>query len=648
MRSDWGFIALGCVVLGLVLGAPVGAMAQDNATCLMCHGRPAMFEGRPNADDLVVSEDEFSGSVHGGLGLSCIMCHQVLAGSSFPHATELTPPNCGGCHVAVTRTFTESVHGYVLSRGNPNAPTCSTCHSRHNILRSSDPESRTNRANLPETCAGCHGEHGLLTDQVVRLPEMVSSYAASVHGQSTANGETDAATCTDCHGVHDLKGPLDPASSINHANVSTTCGKCHDEITAMYDRSIHGQALATGVRDSPTCTDCHGEHLILSTSDPDASTCASLQATQTCGPCHDDPVIIAKYNLQGGVVGTYTDSYHGWASRRGCDTEIAATCVDCHTAHLVLPASDPASTIHLDNAANTCGRCHENSDATFASSYTHETTSIDANPIIRIIRNIYLVIIVLTIGGMAIHNLLIMNYFIIERRRQQKREAVIDRLDKSQIAQHLLLAISFIILVVTGFALRFPESWWVVWLSNIGMTEGVRSDLHRIFAVVMIVTSLIHVYYIIADKRGREEFMAIVPVWQDVKDSWNTIRFYIWKTEKHVKHGRYDYTQKAEYWALIWGTALMVLTGFVLWFPAEAVKILPAWAIPASQTIHYYEAWLATLAILVWHFFFVIFHPDAYPMSWTWLTGKMTEGEVKAHHGRWYDEMVSRDESGAE
>ncbi len=108
--------------------------------------------------------------------------------------------------------------------------------------------------------------------------------------------------------------------------------------------------------------------------------------------------------------------------------------------------------------------------------------------------------------------------------------------------------------------------------------------------------------------------------------------------EKRVPFGRYDYMQKAEYWALVWGTIVMVFTGLVLWFPTFAARLLPGILIPASQTIHYYEAWLATLAILVWHFFFVILHPEEYPMSWTWLTGKMTKEAAKEHHGKWYEE----------
>ncbi|KPK62115.1 MAG: hypothetical protein AMS21_08150 [Gemmatimonas sp. SG8_38_2] len=206
--------------------------------------------------------------------------------------------------------------------------------------------------------------------------------------------------------------------------------------------------------------------------------------------------------------------------------------------------------------------------------------------------------------------------------------------------QHLLTTIAFVALVITGFALRFPEAWWVRILADIGLTESTRGDLHRIFGVVMIMTAIYHMWYLFLTRRGKREFKAIWPNWQDFKDLFYALAFYTWRRKERVKFGRYDYMQKAEYWALVWGTVVMILTGFILWFPAESVRLFPSWIVPAAQTIHYYEAWLATLAIVVWHFFFVIFHPEEYPMSWTWITGKMSEESVKKHHGRWFDEVA--------
>jgi len=597
-----------------------------------------MFQGVEDPERLVVDEDEFAGSVHGALGLSCIMCHQDLAGTQFPHATEVESPDCGSCHSAVQQTYAESLHGYALIRGNPRAPTCASCHGSHRILAASDPRSRIHKVRLPSTCAECHGVAGLLTDQIVKLPSSYEAYAASVHGTSNRRGIAAAATCADCHGVHDLRSLDEPTSKINVENVSVTCGQCHPDIQLEYEASIHGRALAAHVHDSPTCTDCHGEHQILRHDDPEARTYAGQIATETCGGCHDDPIIIAKYNLKGGVVGSYVDSYHGWATR--WDDLGVATCVSCHTAHSVLPASDSASAIHPANVTATCVVCHPNADESFAASYSHESASITANPVNRIIRSIYIWAIALIIGAMVLHNVMIMNYFMVERRREEKESRFVTRFDKTQIFQHLLTTIAFVALVITGFALRFPDAWWVQLLAGIGLTEGTRGDLHRVFAVVMMITAIYHMWYLFLTKPGMRDFKAMWPSWQDFKDIFSAAAFYMWRRKERVKFGRYDYMQKAEYWALVWGTLVMIMTGLILWFPAESVRLFPSWIVPAAQTIHYYEAWLATLAIVVWHFFFVIFHPEEYPMSWTWITGRMSEEAAKKHHGRWYEEVA--------
>ena len=612
--------------------------AQDNQLCLMCHGDVAMFSGLEDPTQMVVTEEEYTSSVHGALGMRCVVCHQGHSG--FPHPDDVPPPSCGGCHGQVEQEFSGSLHGYALARGVAAAPTCASCHGSHEIRRSSDPEARTHHENVPTMCAACHGQAGLRTEEFVRLPQTYGAYAQSVHGR---NGEGEAARCTDCHGVHDLRGRLDPESKINHLNVAATCGQCHGDISTIYEMSIHGRALRAGLSDSPTCTDCHGEHLILSPDDPKAYTYAGRLAVETCGSCHDDPEIIAKYGLEGGVVGSYEDSYHGWAVRG--DYERAATCVSCHSAHWVLPRADSLSMVHPANVVATCAQCHPDADAEFAVSYTHITASMATNPINNWIRLIYYVIIAVTIGLMALHNAVVFNYYLMERRREERRVGYVMRLDRIQVAQHMLNAVAFILLVITGFALRFPDAWWVQWLSVIGMSEPVRSNLHRIAAVLLITVAVSHVLYILMTRRGKTEFTAMLPQWRDVTDATGYLQYYTWRTKTYPRFGRYDYTQKAEYWALVWGTVVMVVTGFVLWFPVEAVRILPWWIVPASQTVHYYEASLATLAILVWHLFFVIVHPDAYPMNWAWLTGRLPEHFVKHHHAQWYDEELAHPDS---
>jgi len=178
-------------------------------------------------------------------------------------------------------------------------------------------------------------------------------------------------------------------------------------------------------------------------------------------------------------------------------------------------------------------------------------------------------------------------------------------------------------------------------LTFLGMSEPVRAELHRFSGVILIGLSLVHLHYILMTRRGRRQLEAMLPHRSEHLEILANLRFHAWFDTARPRFGRFDYTQKAEYWAVVWGTGLMALTGLVLWFPERLASMLPSWAIPAAQTVHYYEAWLATLAILVWHFFFVIFHPDVYPVSWTWLNGKMPRGEARERHPDWYDHELA-------
>ncbi|HSR69948.1 MAG TPA: cytochrome b/b6 domain-containing protein [Acidobacteriota bacterium] len=609
-------------------------MSSEEAqeACLTCHGDESLSRDE-STRRLYVELQRLVDSVHGIF--SCTDCHQDLAGvDPFGHDSPLQKVDCGLCHYDAQEEYSESLHAYALQRGNERAPGCASCHGSHNVLSVGNGDARSH---IPEMCAGCHGQAGLLTDQLVRMPQAVQSYARSVHGQAFARGISAAATCTDCHGVHALKGVLDPQSRIHPQNVAETCGACHNEESSQYERSIHGRALATGIADSPTCNDCHGEHLILPADHPEASTYAASLAEMTCGNCHEDPRIIQKYGLADYVVSTYVDSYHGWSLRwEGMES---ANCVSCHTAHWVLPARDPNSTISDKNVVQTCRQCHENADASFASSYTHKTASVGSHPVTRWLEWIYLILIPVVIGGMLLHNAVVLSYYLMEKRRHELAGETVLRMDRVQLWQHILLAVSFIALVITGFALRFPDAFWVKPLAAVGMSEAWRSWIHRVMAIVMMGVGISHFLYVWLSRRGRREFRAMIPGRKDLADFFDYMRYHLGLRKEPARFGRYDYTQKAEYWALVWGTAVMALSGLVLWFPAASVRWFPSWVVQASEVLHYYEAWLAMLAILVWHFFFVLLHPAAYPMSWAWLTGRMSKDEVRHLHPEWYREM---------
>jgi len=110
------------------------------------------------------------------------------------------------------------------------------------------------------------------------------------------------------------------------------------------------------------------------------------------------------------------------------------------------------------------------------------------------------------------------------------------------------------------------------------------------------------------------------------------VQYNLGLTKEKPLFGRFSYVEKSEYWALVWGTAVMGVTGVILWFDNTFLGLLTKSGWDIARTVHYYEAWLATLAIVVWHFYFVIFNPDTYPINLAFWKGTLTEEEMEEEH----------------
>jgi predicted CXXCH cytochrome family protein len=581
--------------------------------CINCHG---------------AQREAFKGSVHDelfGAGvMSCLSCHSTHKNEQ--EAREFDA-GCGACHKDVEEVYRTSVHRLGRLRGDVAAASCADCHSGHRVLAASDTSSASNPRNIPRMCGSCHGEDAVVTSEYVRLPISLPNYLASVHGVGWTEGKRTA-VCTDCHGTHDLQNAQHPESSINRFRLADTCGKCHDAIAGEYHKSVHGKAVGMGIEDAPTCTSCHDEHLIRKHTDPEAKITPEHLGRELCGNCHTDPELVAKYGMVGNVVESYLDSYHGWAVDRG--SELVAVCTDCHNIHEIRARDDPRSSIYVGNVAATCGKCHERTNPTFAQSYTH-ASALKERGYHGWAKLIYLYLIGIVLGGMALHNLIIVKHELGKHLRDNRREPFVIRWERAERLQHLVLLVSFIGLAVTGFALRFPNSWWVK-LVGLAGHESLRANLHRALAVVLVTVSIYHVVWVGVTRRGRSAIRDMFPKGSDVIHVFQNIAFHLGLRRERPAFDTYDYTQKAEYWALVWGTWVMALTGFVLWFPAIATSSLPAWTVRVSEVVHFYEAVLAVSAIVIWHFFFVIFMPDEYPMSTIWFDGRMRAKAWKEMH----------------
>ena len=205
-----------------------------------------------------------------------------------------------------------------------------------------------------------------------------------------------------------------------------------------------------------------------------------------------------------------------------------------------------------------------------------------------------------------------------------------DRFTRSDRVQHAAMVVSFLVLTVTGL----PQKY--IYLNNhylddlielMGGLETVRV-VHRWAATVLMLVTVYHILAAIHRVLVRRVSLSMLPRYQDVVDGLQAVRYNLGLAKERPRTDRYTWEEKVEYWSLIWGTIVMIATGFMLWNPVATARFLPGQWIPAAQVVHGGEALLAILAVLVWHFYSV--HLRHFNRSM--FTGQLSEHEMEHEH----------------
>lgn len=412
------FRTLLIVSLGILL-FPLTPRAQmeENQVCLDCHGDVDFWE--EGIRSLYVDLDRFSLSVHGEAEVSCALCHSDLDGvEDFPHVEELSPVDCSVCHDDAGRAFSGSIHARAKTEtGSPVS--CWDCHGNHYIRHVSDPLSMVYRANLPLYCSKCHaGKPVEFQPGEDFQGEVIKTYLGSVHGRALVDkGLIITAVCVDCHGSHDIQPASSASSLVGREKGPKTCGKCHTGIFVAYNESIHGVALRRGNPDVPMCTDCHGEHTILSHLS-ETSPVYSTNVAKTCSHCHDDIKLNTRYGLPVNRYKTFLGTYHGIASQLGDIS--AANCASCHGVHDIKASTDPASSINPKNLPETCGKCHPGASQHFVANKVHVEEVADESIGAYLAEKFYIIFIPVLIGVFILF-IAIELYGSLKRKREEKR-----------------------------------------------------------------------------------------------------------------------------------------------------------------------------------------------------------------------------------
>ncbi|MBI3564196.1 MAG: hypothetical protein HY079_03255 [Elusimicrobia bacterium] len=574
--------------------------------CASCHAGPSK-ELKSGVHSALFS------SKKNGRQNACVACHGNHA-MRDPHKLGLSL--CAQCHKGEVAKYAASVHGRARAGGDPDAAICLSCHGGgHSILKASDPAASVSALNLPKTCAKCHSDPEFAKRHGLSQTDMYKAYMASTHAKAAAAGE-DAANCASCHGSHDILRPSDPASRIAERNIVKTCGRCHAVEARKFAASVHGRASARGERGAPTCVDCHGEHDIRAPGE-DGSRVARSNRAKTCADCHQSERLAGRF---GDRVASFRSSFHGMADKGGATN--VADCASCHGWHDVLASSDPASKTNAANLTRTCGQCHEGAGKRWRSGVkVHEALAQEGggSPLAALAAQFYGFAIPLTVLGMLVHNVLDLNRKMRGPRARRHRD---DEVPLSAVErwQHAANGVSFILLAYSGFALHYPDAWWSAPFGLLG-GEAVRKNAHRSAAALFLMMAAAHLAYL-ASRPGRSRLWAMLPAKRDLFDPLKVVSYNLGATKAKPHLLQFSYAEKFEYWALVWGSMVMTVTGGLLLFHNLALAWLPLWIIETARVVHYLEAVLACLAILIWHGYWVFFDPDVYPMNWAWLTGE--------------------------
>ena len=206
------------------------------------------------------------------------------------------------------------------------------------------------------------------------------------------------------------------------------------------------------------------------------------------------------------------------------------------------------------------------------------------------------------------------------------------RFNVKQRAEHFLTMVVFTLLCLTGLPQKFYTAGWAQFLVN--LFGGIDSNraLHRACGVLLALSTVFHFAGAIGTIAAKRTRLTMVPSRQDFTDAIGTLRYYLGVADHAPPFDRYDYRMKFEYWGLVAGNVIMVVTGFVLYFPALAARLMPGQIIPASKVAHSNEGLMAFLVITIWHIYNAHLNPDVFPFDTSIFTGKISRERMLHEH----------------
>lgn len=230
---------------------------------------------------------------------------------------------------------------------------------------------------------------------------------------------------------------------------------------------------------------------------------------------------------------------------------------------------------------------------------------------------------------------------------ERVKQKYMTRFSVRQRVEHFVVMVLFLILALTGFPQKFFEAGWSQWVvALLGGIDRVRW-LHRLSGILFALVATLHLGVVLSRAAMKQMNLSMIPTRKDFRDAIITLRYYLGVSEEQAQFDRYDYRQKFEYWGLILGSVVMIITGFILYFPIFFTSIFPGEIIPVAQVAHSSEGLLAFLVVIVWHVYNAHLNPDVFPFDASIFTGKVSEERMRHEHPLEYARLVGRDDGSA-
>jgi len=222
---------------------------------------------------------------------------------------------------------------------------------------------------------------------------------------------------------------------------------------------------------------------------------------------------------------------------------------------------------------------------------------------------------------------------------QDNTERTFVRLTKSERIQHVVLFVSTGLLIVTGFML-VGEDWALKLFGTTGKSLFYwRGIVHRVAAVAVASVCAYHLYYVIFQADGRSWIRDMLPRLKDARDAQQNVMYMLGMRKERPRLDRFTYIEKLEYFSVYFGMAIVISTGIMMW----TQSYWPKFYLDVADALHFGEAALAALAIIVGHIFTVHYNPHVYPMNRAFIDGCISETLMKEEHLLWYDRLVAEE-----